>query len=376
MKCHPRLVEPGWSPAVRRALCRLIRLGAGQGLPVVFDFDNTVVCGDIGEATLAVLVRDGVIARDRIPPHVAPAFVTAAGAPVSLEASVDATEYYEAFLDPTAHGAQDSSPAANGYVWAVEIMQGLRPLDVVRATRTACELAAPGKERLLEVTPGKTSYPLPFLYPESVELIAELMRHEFDVWVVSASNVWSVRWMVLHGLNPALAARGVRKGLTADHVVGVSLLLADPQGRLHKDPVLVRRNRSYAAMDERCLGSLRLTGRLHFPAPTYSGKIACLWDGLRRPPYLAAGDSPGDLPMLAFSQNRLWIARLEKPAYQVAALRTRRESANGAWLVQPTLAKTATRFVPDAPTARRALGARAASVKPGLAAYARLARWP
>ena len=47
-----KLQEPGWTDRVRNRLEALIKQGAGRGLPVVFDFDNTIVCGDIGEATL------------------------------------------------------------------------------------------------------------------------------------------------------------------------------------------------------------------------------------------------------------------------------------------------------------------------------------
>lgn len=54
---QPLLRAPGWNPQVRNRLDSWIRAGAGRGLPVVFDFDNTVVCGDIGEATLAWLAR-------------------------------------------------------------------------------------------------------------------------------------------------------------------------------------------------------------------------------------------------------------------------------------------------------------------------------
>jgi hypothetical protein len=56
-----KLQSPGWNAETRRALERLIDCGAGRHLPVVFDFDNTIICGDIGEATLAVLAREGLL---------------------------------------------------------------------------------------------------------------------------------------------------------------------------------------------------------------------------------------------------------------------------------------------------------------------------
>ena len=53
------LQAPGWRDETRRALTELIRRGAGKRLPVTLDFDNTIVWGDIGEATFGVLVKKG-----------------------------------------------------------------------------------------------------------------------------------------------------------------------------------------------------------------------------------------------------------------------------------------------------------------------------
>ncbi len=341
-----RLEAPGWNDATRRALESIINKGAGQQLPVVFDFDNTIICGDIGEATLAVLARSGLLTPAKVSQTFSPSFRVPGGSRVKLSACADVTQYYEAFLAPTAHEGRDPTPLANGYAWVVEIMEGLSPLDVVNATRRAFEWPQPTKPAFIEVTPGKTAMPVPFFYPEAVELIAELVRLRYDVWIISASNVWSVRWMVLHALNPLLHQRGLKAGLAANHVVGISVLLADRQGHLYKDALLVREDEQYAAMAEKALAGLRLTSRLQFPVPTYSGKVAAVFDMLGRNPYLAAGDSPGDHPMLAVSQHRLWIARLEKPAYQRATRELMRKTGRDSWLIQPVLTKSTPGFVP------------------------------
>ena len=264
---------------------------------------------------------------------------------VTLETSADLAEYYEAFLAPTAHGSKDTTPLANGYALAVEVLEDLNPYQVVEATRAAYELGRPGEVRLIEVTPGRTAYPAPFFYPEMVELLAKLLSHEFDVWIVSASNVWSVRWMLLHALPPLLRARGVRRSIRPDHVVGISTLLSDPDHRLYKDPLLVRDLPPYARLEKVALERFKLTSRLQFPVSTYSGKIACILDHIGRPPYLCAGDSPGDVPMMKFSENRLWIARLEKPAYQRVAVRASRETEPSRWICQPVLNKSHPGFV-------------------------------
>ncbi len=325
----------------------LIQAGAGKDRPVVFDFDNTIVCGDIGEAVLAMLVRDGQLTVASAAKVWSPALVPSEGHPIDLGSVRDLTEYYEALLAPTTHGGKDPMPLANGYAWAVEIMRDLSLLEVVRATQKVWALSQPMQERHLEVTPGHTSYPVPFFYPAIVEFMAELLRAQFEVWIVSASNVWSVRWLVLNGLNPLIKAHGIHKGLPASQVIGVSTLLADPAGRLYKDAVLVRENEAYAQLDETVSSSFRLTGLLQFPVPTYSGKVGVIWDAIKGRPWLCAGDSPGDHAMLSFSENRLWIARLEKPGYQEATQELIRQTGTNGWLIQPVFSRNHPQFVSD-----------------------------
>lgn len=342
-----RLDSPGWNERTRRALEELIQRGAGRHLPVVLDFDNTIVCGDVGEATLAVLVREGRVRAGRLPETFSPPFRLPGRRRITLKSGADPTAYYEAFLAPTAHGDRDPAPLANGYAWAVEVMENLRPLDVVEATRRVCEFARPVGPGYIEVTPGKTRFPVPVFYPEMVELVAALLRHKFNVWILSASNVWSVRWMVQEGLNPRLREQGLDQGLRPDQIIGVSTLLADRRGGLYKDALLVKENPRYAVLDEKVLRNYRLTSRLQFPVPTYSGKIACLHDAIGEQPYLCAGDSPGDHAMLAFSQNRLWLARLEKPDFQEKTAALIGKTDGSGWMIQATLTEDSPGFVSD-----------------------------
>jgi hypothetical protein len=326
---------------------RLIDHGAHQNLPVIFDFDNTLVAGDLQEATLAVLARNRILTPERIPESLSPPFRLPGRGRITLQASADITEYYEAFLTPTAHGERDPTPLANSYAWAIEVLAGLRVSDVVEATREVCRLSRLPAPSHIEVTPGKTRYPVPTFYPEMIELVAELLRRQFDVWIVSGTNVWSVRWMVKHELNPRLRQFGLRTGLRADHIIGVSTLLADRRDRLYKDSLLVRGNAPYAALNEKALSRYRLTSRLQFPVPTYSGKVACILDALGRRPYLCLGDSPGDHAMLNFGKNRLWVARLEKPDHVRQTIQLIRGTGSKGWILQPTLSSGNAGFVPN-----------------------------
>src|ERR1035437_10752877 len=107
------LQAPGWRKEIRKALTELIRRGSGKRLPVTLDFDNTIVCGDIAEAILAVLVRKGVLSANRIARTLSPSFRVPRGASVALDSGPDITSYYEAFLAPTTHGSADPTPMAN-----------------------------------------------------------------------------------------------------------------------------------------------------------------------------------------------------------------------------------------------------------------------
>jgi len=328
------LMNPGWNGETRGALEKLIRDGTGKGLPAVSDFDNTVIRGDIGEATLALMARDGVIAKEGIPEHIAPSFTSIGGDEVSLARCGDITVYYEAPLEATGHHGNDIAPLTNGYIWAVEIMQGLTVRDVIRATEKVHAMSVPGEMKTIEVTPGGSAYPVPFFRTEMVELLARLIDHGFDVWIVSASNAWTVRWMALRALNVELEAAGCGKGIAPEKVIGVTTLMRDREGRLLKDRALLREDPAYAAMDDDRLGDRTLTGLLDLPAPVYSGKVACILDNIGTRPYLAAGDSPGDLPMLAFAEHRLWIVRMDKPEYR-KEFAARADRVGGSWMVQP-----------------------------------------
>lgn len=359
----PQLTAPGWTDEVRARLEQWVHEGSDRGLPVVFDFDNSIVCGDIGEATLAVLARDGCLVPARMSAEVSPPLALEDGALKPIAAFADATEYYESLLGLGAAVDADAAPMSTGYVWAAEAMHGLAVRQVADATARAFRMSQPGCVRPIEVRPGGRSYPAPFFYPEMVELIAVLLARRFDIWIVSASNVWSVRWMVLRALNPLLRARAGGRQIDAGKVVGVSTLLRDRSGRLHKDPVLLIAKPGYARLAGCLPGELTLTAKLHFPVPIYSGKVACIWERLGRAPYLGVGDSPGDHAMLAFCANRLWIARLEKPDYLRATISLRKRTGAERWVLQPTLVKQAPGFVPARDVLEQRLGAPSESIE-------------
>lgn len=310
-----------WQEGIRAELEELIQAGAGKGLPVVFDFDNTICRGDIGEATMAVMARAGRLTPTTLPDWLCPPLQIDGRPRCEIRSCADVIEYYSALLSPTVHGTRDLSPYANAYAWAVAIMNGLSVADVVQATRTVIARAQSPQPDRIEVRPGGSAVPTPEFYPEMVEFLSELVRNDFDVWIVSASNVWSVRCIVLEGLNPLLQARHAPAGIRPDHVIGISTLLRDAQARHFKDALLVKEDPDYARLDPAATAALRLTAQFQFPLPTYSGKLACIYDAVGRRPYLCAGDGPGDSAMMAISEHQLWITPQGTPRLQPISAR-------------------------------------------------------
>jgi len=342
-KC--KLQEAGWNPKARKSLERIIEKGAGKGLPVVFDFDNTIVSGDLSEAMLGILASEGQLTPRTICKTLCPPVVIPGKKRISIESCSDILEYYEALLRPTVHGDADPAPMANGYVWATQALEGLTVAEAVAATAMAVNLGQELEPKYIQATPGGIRYPAPRFHPEMVELMAQFLRHQYDVWIVSATCVWSVRWTILYGLNPLLEKYGARKGVRPDRVIGLATLLADRKGAFYKDSILVRESPEYAVFKGSLMRSLRFSSIVQYPAPVYSGKVACILDAIGRNPYFCAGDSPGDHAMMRISQHRLWIDRLEKPEVQrlTRALITRTGSVR--WIVQKSLPTGEQRFV-------------------------------
>lgn len=340
-------LEPGnWNPAVRSQLENLLGSHSWQGKKVVLDFDNTLVSRDIGEATFAQLLISNKIKRSSALEAISPAFVRQ-GKNISLDTSADLAEYYDELASLDSHPA-DIEAASNSYAWVVQAMMGLSPVEIIDATRTAYDHNRAEKDRLQNtdskwvISPGKTSYRVPFFNPEIVDLIGQLLKHGYDLYVVSGSNVWTVRHMVTVELMSRVNAKfGTQYQIPADHVIGASVLLRDKRtGRLVKDAFLAKENERYAAMDPAELVHYELTNQAVYPLTGFSGKVANIIQYITGPvekPFLVAGDSSGDFAMLQMAQYRLWFARLEKKGYQQALSRLIGKPEQGSWIVQPVL---------------------------------------
>lgn len=346
------LQEKGWRPEVKARLERLITAESGRHLPVVFDFDNTLICRDIGNATFGVLVKQGTLIPSKIPADLLPTF-NLNGRLVSASSAPDLVSYFLDFEQATAHQKSDFTTELVGWGWITQIMQGLTPRHVSFAAQLAYNQGEglrdlgvyPGESKMV-FTDKDAYFRRPFFYPQMVELVGEFLNNDYDVWIISNSPVWAVRWMVTQVLNPALTERGFSKVFNPAHVIGISTLLQGPDQQLSKDPFLVQEDASYAAMNDEALSKYTLTGFLVPPIAGFYGKVAQTLQSIGTRPYFVAGDSFNDFPLLKVGNYKLWISRLERPDYQEGAVVLAKSSPEaGVWMLQPVLADKSPGFV-------------------------------
>ncbi len=346
---QPISLQGNWNPDVKARLEKLITANANQGKVCVFDFDNTTICRDIGEATMATLNEAGLLTKEKHYKCVDPSFVLG-DKKITMETAKNLPAYYEDFLSATKHHALESTPYENGYGWVVQIMAPMSPADWLPSTEKAFADGI-GEQDTKSTALKETKingYRMPFFYPEMVDLYGVLLKNGYKVYISSASNVHTVRWMVLNKLNPRIQAlHGSNLAIPAENVIGISCLMIDDRnGKLCKDPYLVKENKKYAQLDIDELSHFHLTAQICHPMNGYYGKVANIMKYITvNRPFLIAGDSSNDLPMLNRAENRIWITRLEKMGYQETLVKVMKNALPGQWFVQPALYKKAPGFV-------------------------------
>ena len=335
-KVKVSLTSNNWTPSTKQKLETLISEESGTGKVVIFDFDNTLICRDIGEATLGTLTDQNKINKSLLQEFLSPGIKTESP-----------TKYYDQLLSSTEHHTNEQTAHANGYAWAVQAMAGLSPIEIINATEKAFKDGSAQSDResnqlsQINVTNEENSFARPYFYPEMVELVAKFLENDYNVYVVSASNVWTVRWMV-NQLNNLIKKQGIDKKISLKNVLGVSTLLVGKNGKLFKDQLLTHEVEGYADLKSKLLKDLKLSAQISYPLTGYYGKIANIKQWITKDrPYFIAGDSPNDLPMLETAENKLWIARLEKPNYQ----NTTKSKGFENLIIQPTLYKKMSGFV-------------------------------
>ena len=277
--------------------------GVRPGEIAVFDWDNTCICGDIGDAVfrhqalnlefkfdpqdLCEIIPDQVNGIDRVQingralplrqvkEQVVNAYEEIAGRTLAEISSGEAYRDFSAGLLALNRGLEETPGIGCefAYLWTVNFLQGFRPAEVRRLARKVIRQEM--RSRIQEQTwcdsrqrlhSSWTSGVRPF--PEMTDLSRVLKKAGCRVVVSTASNPLIVEAMI------------AATGFMAERVIGQASGMA--KGRL--------------------LGTLAPGLQSNFG----SGKVENLRQGLDREPVFAAGDSPGDHEMLtAFPATRL-----------------------------------------------------------------------
>lgn len=314
-----RLKKSNWYEDTRYKLEELISENSFQNKNVVFDFDNTILCGDIGEAVFKLLVADKIIEINSNIMAISPTFANN-NRIVNLT-EVGFEEYYNQLLDVFI----DDEPYSTAYSWVVQIMDGIS-IDLI--------LEYTDKAMMKKSSLGNQL----FFYPEMIDLIGVLLKNGFNFHIVSASNIWSVRYLVDKYLNPLLIKEhGDLVTIDLSKVQGMNTIIKNNiNGKLFKDSVLISFN-NYLNFKKNEIKNYFLTSLINYPATSYNGKVASIIKNISKDKvFMVAGDSPNDFAMQEFSENVLWIARLDKSEYQEKAIDEIKKNDNN-WIIQPTL---------------------------------------
>lgn len=241
-----RSLDPAlpWHGDNRQRLDALIaQRGAGSAgydaarRPVAtFDWDNTVIRNDIGDATLFWMVKNGKV---RQPPQKSwrstSAYLTTdgaaalsaacaglgeAGAP--LPTGTDAPCGTEILTIYTQGKTSGGKAAFSGwsyrrmepaYAWAAQLQAGYSAAESRAFAESALQenlAAAQGAKQKIGNVDGLNAWIR--IYDQQKDLIGTLQARGWDVWIVSASP------------QPWVEAAAARVGVAADHVIGIRLV--------------------------------------------------------------------------------------------------------------------------------------------------------
>lgn len=307
------LDDLNWNKQTKANLEKLIKNHSHENKIVVFDFDNTIISRDIGEYSFSHLVKNELINIKKIQ-DISPDF-NIDNQLISLDNS-SPIEYYESLMKSTAHQSKDQSEIINGYIWLVQALTGLSLKDIVISAKTSFSYIEESEKKFITTE----KYLPPFFQPEMIDLIGKLIISGFKVNIVSASNVWLIRFIVKEFLNPLLEQKFKKDiKVLAKNIFGINTLLKDKRdNQLYKDIHLIKSNKNYLNCDLNELDNYQITNQIVQPVSTFEGKTTTIKKYIlkdNQKVFLTVGDSPNDLDMMINSEYKLWIERTEKSSY-------------------------------------------------------------
>ena len=286
---------------------------APKGAFATFDADNTTWKYDIEESLLPYLENKGLLSAATLEPSLKP---------IPLLPGESLYGYYERLCEV------DDKLC---YPWIAQVFAG-RPLDELKQQVDA--MMAENKPIPVHYAdhgkPVSGTVMPPAIFPAQRQLMAYLRAKGIKVYVVSASVEELVRMIVSdpkYGLNVA-----------PENVVGVTMLLRDPAD---SSVTTARAQIAAGHYDPAANARMILTPTLWSPLTWYEGKVAGIQayiDPVRRP-FLAAGDSRSDWPMLFYTGGiRIWVDRKGSATPELAKRRIERAAVERSAGLKPPLA--------------------------------------
>lgn len=257
-KNHP---AKDWAPSVKQALKTQIKNLKKKSRPLAtLDWDNTMIYGDVGEATLKHQIDTRAFSFNDDFWRLIP--VSVRSRLKALHKNDPQGEFSKLFWQTYENMCATQGDEAC-YVWTVQLMTGLSPDEVRHQAQNVIK---------------SFSSQGPCYYPQMKKLVNQLKKAGVDVWIVSASTQWIVEEAVRH------------VGIDADHVIGMLPKVVNGQIMTQMERVTYR-----------------------------EGKAHAIQNMIGRAPDFAAGDSNTDLEMLLMGEGtRLVIDRGKEPLMTTA----------------------------------------------------------
>lgn len=315
-----------WSVDNKYKLEEILNKNVFKNKKVILDFDNTIISRDLGEYSFLKLIEYNLINIDKVK-SLSPDFIFNEKE-IILGQTVNPFEYYLCLMESLKVYNNEESEIINGYIWLVQALSGLSLRQIIDININISE-----KNNYQSLNDKKNIEP--FFQPEIIDLIGKLLINNFNVYIVSASNTWIVRYIVINQLNKILNEKFKKNiKISSENIYGVSTLIKDKRsGSLNKDINLLKQNQKYKNMDLEELDNYILTSHITYPVSTFEGKAEIIKKYILKnneKAFLTVGDSPNDIPMLKLADYKLWIQRTEKEEYKKYLNRV----TDNTWIIQ------------------------------------------
>lgn len=306
----PNLQRFGWRPDVHSRLTELLQAAPKDAPAAVFDFDNTCIRGDIGELFSHFMIDEMLYrydlddfwtliheddGRDELRE------ITLAALNIDQARRKSSPEYrrYQAEMGALYGRRLQRAGKRDCYQWAVRLHVGLRPDELEAWTKVAIQRELANEisvERRLSAAGEEVRIGRGIRYlMEMGQLMQALQQAGYEVWVVSATNIWTVR--VFAGYF----------GVPKERVLGNRVAISDGA----------------------------LTDQAQAPILFREGKVEIIDQVIKKQPFLVAGDTITDFEMLHYAKEMALVIDCGNATLREAAKKHR-------WALQPQSELTTT----------------------------------